>query len=101
MKIRINGMKFGKRSLLNDMSLENYELDEVQSMIASAVGISIFLKDQTREAEAIELVKGLVPDFKGELYSKATEHGWVERLPAIGSLLNPCTKKALNIKQSL
>ena len=75
MKIRINGMKFGKRSLLNDMSLENYELDEVQSMIASAVGISIFLKDQTREAEAIELVKGLVPDFKGELYSKATEHG--------------------------
>tara|TARA_R100001594_G_scaffold144849_1_gene194405 strand:- start:422 stop:727 length:306 start_codon:yes stop_codon:yes gene_type:complete len=77
MKIRINGMKYGKRQLLNEKALEAYELEDLQAMLETAVGISIFLKDQTRESEAIELINGLAPDFKGEMYSKATEHGWV------------------------
>lgn len=84
MKIRISGNKFGKRQVLNDAALKDYDQDELQSMFDSAVGVSIFLKDQSREDQAKSVLTKMCAHFKGDIYSKASEFGWV-----VGQELEP------------
>ena len=84
MKIRISGKKFGERSVLNSQALNAYSPEERQAMFDSAVGVSIFLKDQSREDQAKSVLKELCAHFKGEVYSKASEFGWV-----VGQELEP------------
>jgi len=78
-------MRFGKRETAVDgKPLADVPMEKLVEDIQNAVGLSIFLKDRTREAEAKSIVKALVPKFKGELYSKASEFGWV-----VGQELEP------------
>lgn len=84
MKIRISGKKFGERSVLNSQALNAYSAEERQAMFDSAVGVSIFLKDQSREDQAKSVLTELCSHFKGEMYSKASEFGWV-----VGQELEP------------
>ena len=84
MKIQINGKKFGERSVLNSQSLDKYSLEERQAMFDSAVGVSIFLKDQTREDQAKSVLAKMCAHFKGDIYSKESKFGWV-----VGQELEP------------
>jgi len=77
MTVRISGEKFGKRVTLNERPLAEYSVEERQAMIDTSVGVSIFLKDETRADEAKSLIAEFFGHFQGKVESKATKYGWV------------------------